>query len=94
MGHAMTTGAEGMAMSEIEYKDVFAERKHQIVLFRFGGVPAKTCAAWLSAVEKAQYRGERCPTWPELEAIAPSLPTKLAATDIDSAIDDVWKGKV
>ena len=54
----------------------FEQRRKDIMLFLLGGVPAKTAAAWLSAVDKAERNNSPCPTWPELESIAPSVSTR------------------
>ena len=43
------------------------------------GAPAKSAAAWVSEIDKAERDGRTVPTWPELEAIAPSIPTRKKA---------------
>lgn len=52
----------------------YDQTRADIINIRLLGAPAKSCAAWLSAVDKAERDGRPCPTWAELEAIAPSLP--------------------
>jgi hypothetical protein len=61
---------EGRAPSEYE------ERRREVVLFRFGGSPAKSAAAWLSAIDRAERSGAPCPDWATLERIASSLPAR------------------
>lgn len=56
-------------MSYTEYD----QRRHQVVIARMGGAPAKSAAAWLSAIDKAERNLRPCPRWDELERIAPSI---------------------
>jgi len=51
--------------------------RKDIVNIRLLGAPAKSAAAWLSAVNKAERDGKPCPSWDELEKIAPSLPMEI-----------------
>lgn len=52
----------------------YEKTRQQVVMFRLGGSPARSAAAWLSAIDKAEREGKSCPTWMELEMLAPSLP--------------------
>jgi hypothetical protein len=61
-------------MDTITTDPAFEERRSDILLFLAGGSPARSAAAWLSAVDRAQREGRPCPSWDELERIAPSLP--------------------
>ena len=54
--------------------DAYEQRRREAVLFRAGGSPAKSAAAWISAIDRAEREGRPCPGWGELEKIAPSLP--------------------
>jgi hypothetical protein len=53
----------------------FDQRRDEVLLFRAGGSPAKSAAAWLSAIDRAEREGRACPGWGELEDLAPSLPS-------------------
>lgn len=52
----------------------YDRRRVEIVNIRLLGAPARSCAAWLSTVDRAEREGAPCPGWDELERIAPSLP--------------------
>jgi hypothetical protein len=52
----------------------FRQRMSDVLHIRLLGAPAKSAAAWVSAIEKAERDGRPCPTWAELEEIASSLP--------------------
>lgn len=57
----------------------YEERRDDVVNVRLLGAPAKSAAAWLSAIGKAERDGLPCPDWPALERIAPSLPRESIA---------------
>lgn len=56
----------------------YEERRSDIINIRLLGAPAKSAAAWLSAVDKAERDGRSCPGWDELERIASSLPPETS----------------
>lgn len=53
------------------HEEAFEERLEQIVNMRLTGASRTSCAVWVTAVMRANREGRPCPTWPELEAIAP-----------------------
>lgn len=55
----------------------YEQRRKDILNVRLLGAPAKSAAAWLSAVDRAERAGLPCPTWAELEKLAPSLPMEV-----------------
>ena len=57
----------------------YEQRRGDIISVRLLGAPARSAAAWLSAVDRAEREGRPCPTWDELERLAPSLPMVRAA---------------
>jgi hypothetical protein len=60
-------------MTDPERRDDYAQRREDIVNTLLLGAPAKSAAAWLSAVDRAERDGRPCPSWGELERLAPSL---------------------
>jgi hypothetical protein len=52
----------------------YEQRRADIINVRLLGAPARSAAAWLSAVDKAERDGAPCPDWDQLETIASSLP--------------------
>ena len=54
----------------------YQQRRDDLLIFLAGGAPARSAAAWLSAIDKAERDGRPCPSWDELERIAPSLPER------------------
>ena len=59
----------------------YEQRRDEALLFRLGGSPARSAAAWLSAINRAERDGLPCPDWGELERIAPSLPLEPIASE-------------
>lgn len=53
--------------------NIYQQRRDDTLLFLLGGSPAKSAAAWLSAIDKAERNNTPCPSWDELERIAPSI---------------------
>ena len=54
----------------------YEQARQDLLIFLAGGSPAKSAAAWLSAIDKAEREGKPCPDWAELERIAPSLSSR------------------
>jgi hypothetical protein len=51
----------------------YEDRRREAALFTLGGAPAKSSAAWISAIDKAERDGDPCPDWATLEQVAPSV---------------------
>jgi hypothetical protein len=58
-------------------KSSYDERRHEATMLRLGGASAESAAHWLSAISKAEQAGQPCPSWAELEIIAPSRPVSV-----------------
>ncbi len=67
-------------MSDRLATETYEQARSDAVMFRLLGAPARSAAAWLSAIDKAERAGEPCPDWATLERIAPSLPMEPVAT--------------
>jgi hypothetical protein len=52
----------------------YDQRRDDAVNMRLLGAPAASVAAWLSAIGKAERASDPCPSWADLERLAPSLP--------------------
>lgn len=54
-------------------KTEYAKRVEQVMLLRLGGAPASSCVTWIKAISRTEQDGTPCPTWAELERLAPSV---------------------